>query len=146
MIIIAQLIMLEMGLNLIIFDNKIHKTEVITHNMTPPHPRSNDQDVVKIRAGSNSVNPLPPIGLTTPSTVPSESIPVGFPCNLLKWIIVNVKRANDPASKYITPVTKTALIWCWKTPKAPTRAALPSMIKQTKAQDIDRFCIPEKIN
>jgi hypothetical protein len=135
--------MLDMGLNLIIFDNKIHKTDVITHNMTPPHPRSNDQDVVKMRAGSKSWTPLPPIGLTTPSAVPSESIPVGLLCNLLKWIMVSVKRANDPANKYMTPVTRTALIWCWKTPKAPTRAALPSIIKHTRAQDIDKFCIPE---
>ena len=131
-----------MGLNLIIFDNKIHKTDVITHNMTPPHPRSNDHEVVKMRAGSSSVTPLPPIGLTTPSAVPSESIPPGLLCNLLKCIIVNVKSANDPANKYMTPVTKTALIWCWNTPKAPTRAALPKTIRQTRAQDIDKFCIP----
>lgn len=47
-----------------------------------------------------------------------------------------------PANKYMTPVTKTALIWCWNTPKAPTRAALPKTMRQTRAQEIDKFCIP----
>lgn len=49
-----------------------------------------------------------------------------------------------PANKYITPVTRTALIWCWQTPNAPTKAALPSIMRHTRAQDIDKFCIPEK--
>lgn len=48
-----------------------------------------------------------------------------------------------PASKYITPVTKTALICRWQIPKAPISAADPNIIKQTSAQDIDKFCIPD---
>lgn len=47
-----------------------------------------------------------------------------------------------PARRYITPVTRTALIWCLNTPKAPTKAALPKIIRHTKAQEIERFCIP----
>lgn len=47
-----------------------------------------------------------------------------------------------PASRYITPVTKIALIWRWHTPNAPINAADPNIMRQTKAHEIDRFCIP----
>lgn len=43
----------------------------------------------------------------------------------------------------MTPVTRMALICRWQTPNAPTRAALPSIIIQTREHDIDKFCIPE---
>lgn len=82
-----------MGLNLIIFDSKIHRTDVMTQSMTPPQPRSRDQEVVNTLAGSRSFTPRLPVGLTTPSTVPSESW--GFVCSRLKWMMVRVKRAKD---------------------------------------------------
>lgn len=47
-----------------------------------------------------------------------------------------------PANRYMTPVTNTALICRWHTPKAPTKAALPSMIRHTNEHEIDKFCIP----
>lgn len=84
-----------MGLNLIIFDSSIHKTEVITHSITPPHPKSNDHDVVNTLAGNKSFTNRPPVGLTTPSTVPSASSTLGRLCSLLKCIMVKVKRAKD---------------------------------------------------
>lgn len=42
----------------------------------------------------------------------------------------------------MTPVTRTALIWCFSTPNVPTSADDPRMIRHTKAQEIDKFCIP----
>lgn len=54
------------------------------------------------------------------------------------WILFYI-----PANKYITPVISIALICLWHTPNAPTKAALPNIIKQTSEQDIDKFCIPE---
>ena len=42
----------------------------------------------------------------------------------------------------MTPVTRTALIWCFSTPNIPTSADDPRMIRHTKAQEIDKFCIP----
>lgn len=82
---VRQLIILDIGLNLMIFDKSIHKMEVITDRTTPPHPKSNDQDVVKIRPCNSSNIPLPPIGTTTPSAAPSISVSKrGFCCILLK--------------------------------------------------------------
>lgn len=47
-----------------------------------------------------------------------------------------------PANRYMKPVTNTALICRWHTPKAPIKAALPSMIRHTNEHEIDKFCIP----
>lgn len=47
-----------------------------------------------------------------------------------------------PARRYMTPVTNIALICFWQTPNAPTSAALPRIIRHTRAHDIDKFCIP----
>lgn len=44
--------MLDIGLNLMIFDNSIQSTDVMTQSMTPPQPRSNDHDVVNILASN----------------------------------------------------------------------------------------------
>lgn len=99
-----------------------------------------------------------------PSTVPSKSESVIGRCRL-KCIIISVNSANKavekndslmfmyvfetakrkmeiPANKYMIPVTNTALICRWQTPKAPKSAALPKIIKHTNEQDIDKFCIP----
>lgn len=89
-----QFIILDIGLNLIIFDNKIHKTDVITHNITPPHPKSNDHDVENILDGIKSNIFLLFCNFTTPSILPSASI-LGLLCIRLKCMIVNVNRAND---------------------------------------------------
>lgn len=43
----------------------------------------------------------------------------------------------------MTPVTRTALIWCLSTPKAPTSAEHPRMMRQTSAHEMLRFCIPD---
>lgn len=51
---------------------------------------------------------------------------------------------NSPAKRYITPVTRTADIWCLQSPKNPMRTAVPKMIKQTREQEILKFCIPAK--
>lgn len=51
----------------------------------------------------------------------------------------------EPANKYITPVTKIALICRWQTPKAPINAADPKIIKHTRAHEMDKFCIPVKV-
>ena len=79
-----------------IFESKIHRTEVNTVSTTPPQPKSKDQDVVKTLACRRFSTPLPPKGFTTPSTVPSGSTSsLGLLCTLLKWMIVSVKREND---------------------------------------------------
>lgn len=39
-------------------------------------------------------------------------------------------------------MTKIALICLWHTPNAPINAADPKIMRQTRAHDIDRFCIP----
>lgn len=53
-------------------------------------------------------------------------------------------KTNLPANKYMTPVMSIALICRWHTPNAPTKAALPNIIKHTSEHEIDKFCIPEK--
>lgn len=92
-----QLIIFDIGLNRMIFESSIHKTDVITERTTPPQPKSNDHEVVKTRPGSSSCIPLPPGGMTTPSAEPSKrSVSTrGFCCIRLKWIIVRVNRANE---------------------------------------------------
>lgn len=92
-----QFIILDIGLNRMIFESRIHKTDVITERTTPPQPKSNDHEVVKTRPCSSSCMPRPPGGITTPSAEPSKrSVSTrGFCCILLKWIIVRVNRAND---------------------------------------------------
>lgn len=135
---------------------------------TPAQPRSRLHDLWKTRALSRcwATRPSPFFDIK-PSMVPSKSASDRPWCRL-KWTIINVNNANKatsnrgikynqlvavvdcggagirhlPASKYITPVTKIALICRWKIPKAPSSAALPNMIKQTSEQDIERFCIP----
>jgi len=64
--------------------------------------------------------------------------------HLKQFHVKIIKKQFDalPASKYMTPVTRTALIWCFSTPKTPTSADDPRMIRHTKAQEIDKFCIP----
>lgn len=42
----------------------------------------------------------------------------------------------------MTPVTSTALIWCLMTPSEPTKAEDPRMMRHTREQDMERFCIP----
>lgn len=84
-----------------IFDNNIHKTEVMTHNITPPHPKSKDQDVVKTRAGRRCFIPFAPIGLTTPSGVVSISSVNGLLWSLLKWMIVSVNRAKEAKNRKV---------------------------------------------
>lgn len=92
--------MLDIGLNRIIFDNNIHSTDVMTHNMTPPHPKSSDQDVENILAASKSRISFAPCLETTPSMFPAYSALIfGRLCIRLKWIIVNVNRANDAETK-----------------------------------------------
>lgn len=109
---------------------------------TPPQPRSKLHDVLKMRALSRcwATRPSPFFDMK-PSMVPSKSASDRPWCRL-KCTIINVNNANKAANKYITPVTKIALICRWKTPKAPSSAALPKIIKHTSEQDIDRFCIP----
>lgn len=58
------------------------------------------------------------------------------------WMIILLE-FHSPANRYMTPVTNTALIWCLKTPNNPTRAEEPRIMRHTRAQDIDKFCIPE---
>lgn len=91
-----QLIMLDMGLNRMIFESRIHNIEVITVSTTPPHPKSRDHDVVNTRAVNKLSSTFPPKGITTPSTVPSASIAKrGLLCTLLKCIIVRVNNAKE---------------------------------------------------
>jgi hypothetical protein len=40
----------ESGVNLMSFDKKIHKNDASAHKATPPHPKSSEYDVLKIRA------------------------------------------------------------------------------------------------
>lgn len=47
-----------------------------------------------------------------------------------------------PASRYITPVMRIALIWRAHMPNDPSSAALPKIIMHTSEHDMDRFCIP----
>lgn len=97
---VRQFIILEIGLNLIILESRIHSIEVITDNTTPPHPKSKDHDVVNIRPASSSGIGLPPDGMTTPSAEPSKSVSArGFCCIRLKWIIVRVNRAKEARKK-----------------------------------------------
>lgn len=103
---VRQFIMLDIGLNLIILESRIHRIDVITDKTTPPHPRSRDQEVVKIRPGRSSSIDLPPGGTTTPSAAPSGSVSVrGFCCIRLKWIIVRVNKAKDAVTYCCNYVT-----------------------------------------
>lgn len=68
---------------------------------------------------------------------------ISVPQNDVKSLRIQKYRLYIPARRYMTPVTRTALIWCLSTPKAPTSAEHPRMIRQTSAHEMLRFCIPD---
>lgn len=59
------------------------------------------------------------------------------------YLLVQRFESILPASKYMTPVTRIALICRWHIPNDPNRAAEPKMIKHTNEHDIDKLCIPK---
>lgn len=79
-------------------------------------------------------------------TTPSKSVPVPPPLCRLNSIIIAAKNANKAASKYMTAVIviKIAQFCFCHSPKAPKSEADPKIIRHTKAQDMARFCIPER--
>lgn len=82
---------------------------------------------------------------------PRHAAPMKFPrlTRLSSWRYLTTSRdlplpRNSPARRYITPVTSTADIWCLHNPKNPMRTAVLRMIRQTREQEILKFCIPVK--
>lgn len=62
----------DRGVNLMSFDKNIQKNDANAHRATPPHPKSNDHEVLKIRAPSKFwAIRAEPRAATSPSTVPS---------------------------------------------------------------------------